>query len=236
MKKSASGAAFIAILAMGSVNAAEPADISGTWQIVGAVQELKTADGKTPPLTPQAAEVHKQNRAKWRAGDLSFDPSARCVSAGMPRALALPYAFKIFQSTQQVFFLFEWNHWYRIVKLTDKQREVPYPMSMGVATGQWNGNTLVIKTLGRRADNTLLDSSGLPHSERLQLIERMRLVDNDTLEDRITLHDPDTFTDTWDTVLTFKRRPAGTEIKEDVCLDRVDAGKPAIDWKKAQRE
>jgi hypothetical protein len=234
MKTSASGAALIAILAMQSVNAAGPADISGTWKIVGAVKELKTADGTAPPLTPAAAEVHDQNRTKWQAGDFSFDPSTRCVSAGIPRALTLPYPFKIFRSATQVFFLFEWNHWYRNVRITDKERDVPYPMSMGVASGQWEGDTLVINSVGLRADNTLLDSSGTPHSERLHLTERVRLVDRDTLQDRITIDDPMTFSRTWETVLTFKRQPAGTEIKDDVCLDRVDATQPAIDWKKAQ--
>jgi hypothetical protein len=235
MKKSASSAALIAILTISSVNAAGPADISGTWKVVGAIKELKATDGKPPPLTPAAAEVYQQNRAKWQAGDLSFDPNTRCVSAGIPRSLTLPYAFKIFQNATQVFFLFEWNHWYRNVRLTDKERDVPYPLAMGVASGQWDGDTLVIKSVGLRADNTLLDSSGMPHSERLHLTERMSLVDHDTLRDRITFDDPETFTRTWDTVLTFKRQPAGTEIKEDVCFDRTDAKQPAIDWKKAQR-
>ena len=236
MTMSASGAALIAILAISSLKAAEPADIGGTWKIVGAIKELKTTDGKTPSLTPTGAEVYKQNRAKWQAGDLSFDPSARCISPGLPRALTLPYAFKIFQSDKQVFFLFEWNHWYRNVRLTDRELEVPYPMSMGVATGHWDGNTLVIKTVGLRADNTLLDSSGMPHSERLQLTERVTLVDRNTLRDRVTIDDPDTFTHTWNTELTFKRQPTQTEIREDVCLDRVDTNQPAIDWKKARKK
>jgi hypothetical protein len=236
MTASASSAALLALLAMSGVRAADPVGISGTWKIVGAIKELRATDGNAPPLTPAATLVYKSNRAKWQAGDLSFDPTARCVSAGMPRSLTLPYPFKIYQNATQVFFLFEWNHWYRNVRITDKEREIPYPLSMGVASGQWSGDTLVITSVGLRSDNTLLDSSGLPHGERLHLTERMRLVGRDILQDRISIDDPETFTRTWDTVLTFTRQPADTEIREDVCLDRTDAKQPAIDWKKAQRQ
>lgn len=223
------------LLVVSGIAAANPPDLSGVWQVSGVVQELKTTDGKAPPLTPEAAKRYAENRALWRAGDLSFDPSARCISAGMPRVLTLPYPFKIFQSAERVFFLFEWNRWFRTVKLTQNDLEVPYPMSMGVARGRWQGDTLVVEISGLRADNTLLDSAGMPRSEQMQLTERIRLIDRNTLEDRLSIHDPATFTVSWDTVLRFKRLPAGAEIKQDVCLDRVDAGQPAIDWKKALR-
>lgn len=226
---------MILAFTMSGIAAAAPPDLSGVWQISGALQELKTANGKTPPLTAEAAKRYAASRAQWQAGDLSFDPSARCISAGMPRALTLPYPFKIFQSSEHVFFLFEWNRWFHTVKLTQDALEVPYPLSMGVSRGRWEGDTLVIETTGLRADNTLLDSTGLPRSEQMQLTERIRLIDRNTLENRLSIQDPATFTAPWDAVLRFKRLPAGAEIEQDVCLDRIDAGQPAIDWKKTLR-
>jgi hypothetical protein len=66
----------------------------------------------------------------------------------------------------------------------------------------------------------------------MQITEKMRLLNPTTLEARLTIDDPETFTRPWDTVVRFKKMPEGTEIKEDICLDRLDAGKPAVDWRR----
>jgi hypothetical protein len=205
------------------------------WQVIGRIQELKTVDGKTPPLKPEAAQVYARHQAQWRAGDLSFDPTAKCISPGMPRILYLPYPFRIIQRPQRMTYLFEWNYWNRHVYLDGKNWEAPYLLSLGESNGHWQGDTLVIHTDSLRADNTLLDSAGMPHSENLMLTEQLRLVNGGrVLEDRIHVEDPDTFVHPWDTVVRFRRLPDSTEIGLDVCLDRVQAGKPAVDWSRAR--
>lgn len=224
-------AGLLAGLMIGGAAVAAP-DFSGVWQAEKAIQELKTVDGKAPPLKPEAAKVYAANKAKFNQGDLSFDPTAGCISPGLPRILYLPYPFEIIQNDQKMTYLFEWNYWNRHVYLGDKAKEVPYPLSLGLSHAKWQGKTLVITTTDLRADNTLLDSMGMPRGESLKLTEKLRLVDNNTLEARFTINDPETFTKEWDTVLRFKRQPKGTDIKEDICLDRVDAGKPAVEWKR----
>jgi len=205
-------------------------DFNGVWQVEKAIQELKTVDGKTPPLKPEAAKVYEEHKKQWKAGDLSFDPTAKCISPGLPRMLYLPYPFEIVQAQNKLVYLFEWNYWNRRVYLTDKVKEVPYPLSLGQSQGKWQGDTLVIKTTDLRADNTLLDSAGMPRSESMTITEKMRLVNPNTLEVRFTIDDPETFTRPWDTVVHFKKLSQNSEIKEDICLDRLDAGKPAVDW------
>ena len=54
--------------------------------------------------------------------------------------------------------------------------------------------------------------------------------------DRITIDDPDTFIHPWDTVVRFRRLPSDTEIPQDICLDRTDAGKPAVAWSRRLSE
>jgi hypothetical protein len=61
----------------------------------------------------------------------------------------------------------------------------------------------------------------------MKVTERFRLIDADTLEDRITIEDPAYFTRPWEAVLTYKRQPAAL-FPEDVCLDRLEANKPAL--------
>jgi hypothetical protein len=225
-------AAIVGLLGGTAVaRAAGHVDLSGVWQVIGRHVQLKTTIGQTPPLNPQAASTYALNAAKWRAGDLSFDPTAKCVSPGLPRIMTLPYPFKIFQSGTLVFFLFHWNHWFRYVEVTDKSQQVPYPMSMGVARGRWEHNVFIIDTVGLRADNTYLDSAGMPRSEDMRIEERLVLKNSGRLlEDKITIDDLKTFDRAWETVLEFRKLPDGMDIKEDVCLDRVDAGQPAVDW------
>lgn len=222
-------AAVLAGLMIGGMAHAAP-DLSGVWQAEKAIYELKTVEGKAPPLKPEAAKVYQEHKSKWQARDLSFDPTARCISPGLPRMLYLPYPFEIIQRPQKLTYLFQWNYWNRHVYLTDKAKEVPYPLSLGLSHAKWQGDTLVITTTDLRADNTLLDSAGMPRSESMKITETLRLVDNNTLEARFTFNDPQTFTRPWDTVVSFKRQPKGTEIREDICLDRTDAGQPAVDW------
>lgn len=214
-----------------SAGAQSRPDFNGVWRIVDPGRALAPLDGKPLPLKPAAQKVYAANQRKVRAGDLSFDPTAKCVAPGMPRILTLPYPFEIVQGRRKVAFLFQWNYWNRQVDLTARERDVQYPLSDGFAKGTFSGDTLTIDTIGRRADNTLLDSMGMPNSEALHLVEQLRLTDDSqTLEDRITIDDPQTFTRPWTTIVKFRRQPAGTEIPEDVCLDRLEAAKPAVAW------
>ena len=206
-------------------------DLSGVWEVAGKAPELRTVEGKAPPLTSEAQKLYEERRAKWKAGDLSYDPTAKCVSPGMPRVLYLPYPFQIIQRSKRITFLFEWNYWNRHVDMSGKALEAAYPLSLGESLGHWEGDTLVIRTNGLRADNTMLDAAGLPHSEELTLTEHLRLIEGGKrLEDRIRFEDPRTFTQPWETVVKFNRLPDTYEIKMDICLDRTDAGRAAVDW------
>jgi hypothetical protein len=100
------------------------------------------------------------------------------------------------------------------------------PTSMGVAVGHWESDTLVIESGGMR-DETMLDGAGLPHSDQIRLTERLRLLSKNVLEDRFAVDDPQTYTRPWETVMTYRRPPADS-AKEDVCLDRIRLGEPAV--------
>lgn len=228
MAACAAGALVMVLALPAAAAGAGTPDLSGVWMIASPITELKTRDGKTPPFNAAAANIYQQRRSQLKAGDLSFDPAAKCISPGIPRMLTLSYPFKIFQNDRYVLFSFQWNRWFRYAKLTKAKVEPPYPMAMGTSVGRWEGDTLVIDTDGLRAKNIFLDSAGMPLSDAMHLTERLRLVGPDALEDRITFSDPATFTNNWETVLVFKRQPPGTEIAEDVCFDRTDKGAPAI--------
>jgi hypothetical protein len=99
-------------------------------------------------------------------------------------------------------------------------------LTMGFPLGHFDGDTLVVRTVGL-SDATVLDTSGLPHSEQMVLTERLRVLPDGRLEDRMTIDDPETFTQPWETVLTF-HRDAAARVTDDVCPDRIASGQSAV--------
>jgi hypothetical protein len=90
--------------------------------------------------------------------------------------------------------LYEENTVFRQIFL-DGRRPVkdPEPRFMGYSTGKWEGDTLVVDTVGFN-DRTWLDAMGHPHSDALRLVERFRRRDTGHLEIEVTIHDPKSYT------------------------------------------
>jgi len=101
------------------------------------------------------------------------------------------------------------------------------PEPMGAADGKWTGNVFTIRT-AHLLGTTLIDSAGMPHSDGMKLTEKLRLISPDVLEDRILFDDPATFTKPWETVVTYRRQNSTLRNDEDVCLDRIRDGQPAV--------
>jgi hypothetical protein len=153
-----------------------------------------------------------------------------CVSPGMPRLALLPYPIQIIQRPKRIAFLYEWNNRHRAVDMMGKAPidDLSY---MGTASGRIEGESVVIETEGF-VDTKLLDAAGMPHSTALRLTERYRLNGRNTLINEITIDDPQTFTQPWKVTATYQRMPAGTEIHEDVCRERLMRKEPVFDLQK----
>lgn len=212
-------------IANAQVAAGEDA-LLGVWVPVAAPERLLTVDGQPPPLNAEAAEVHAARVERLAAGDTAFDQSTWCASPGMPRIMTMPYAFEIRRDGDFLAFMHGWYRWFRVVNLTGVEVDPPLPLTAGFPVGHWEGDTLVIRTVGL-SDVAVLDASGLPRSEQMVLTERLHVLPDGRLEDRITIDDPETFTEPWDTVLFF-RRDAAARVTDDVCPDRIAAGEPAV--------
>jgi hypothetical protein len=143
----------------------------------------------------------------------------------MPRMLTMAYPFEIRGDAERIAFIHGWYRWFRIVDMGPGTADPPLPLTMGFPVGHWEENTLVIRT-ANLIDTTVMDASGLPHSEALTLTEHLRVLPDGRLEDRITIEDPENYTQPWETVLTFHRDPAA-RVTDDVCPDRLAAGEPA---------
>lgn len=209
-----------------SVPAARGPDaLLGVWVPDAAPRRLLTADGAAPPLNAKAVALYAERQQQIAAGTANFDPTTWCAGPGMPRIMTMPYPFEIRRAGNYVAFLYGWYRWFRTVDMTAREIAVPFPTTLGFPAGYWDGDTLVIRTVGL-ADSTVMDASGLPRSDQSVLTERLRILPDGRLEDRITVEDPGSFTQPWDTILTF-HRDGRARVTDDVCLDRLGAGEPA---------
>jgi hypothetical protein len=216
--------------------AAEPPRLDGTWKLEHPQTLLTPADGGAIPFTDSGRKQYEADKASAAKGDYSFDSTmTRCSSPGLPRLMLTPDRFRIFQRPTIVTFMFEWNRLLRQIDMPGSLTKLRHASALsgrfeigtmkGVTHGHWEGDTLVAES-SHFMDGKLLDNL-VQGSDQLELTEHIRLRDKDTLEDRITVTDPDTFTRSWDAMLTYKRQPNDT-FPEDVCLERRDAGKPPL--------
>ncbi len=132
--------------------------------------------------------------------------------------------FEIMQRDKAVYFVSQVNRLPRRAYFNEKLPTDVDPEYLGFSVARWDGDTLVIDSAGFR-DVTLLDDSGLPHSEDLHLTERYTLSkDGKELHARFTIEDPKTFTRPWEARAEYKKLP-GYEIPEEVCADQLASKK-----------
>jgi hypothetical protein len=178
-----------------------------------------------PPLQPWAAERYRTAKPGYgpHASANPQDPVLNCLPPGVPRILLMPFPMQIAQVPGEVLMIFEYDHFVRAI-YTDGR---PHPKDldptwMGDSIGKWEGETLVVDTIGFN-DKTWLDMVGHPHSDALHLSERIRRADHNTLQDDVTIIDPKAYTEPWTGQQIFVLRPRwrlGEYICEDNMTDR----------------
>jgi hypothetical protein len=190
-------------------------DFSGVWVTSGPTGDI--SDGLMPgeeiALLPAAAALMKSRMA-------ADDPEARCLPTGVPRVA--PYPWRIVQApafgkATHLFFLFEGNiHSYRQVFMDGREHPEDLEATWyGHSVGHWEGDTLVIETVGFN-DLFWFDFVGHPHTEQLRTLERYTRTDEGTLEIVTTINDPGAYAKPFTVKFTATLRP-GWELMEYIC-------------------
>jgi hypothetical protein len=194
-------------------------DFSGVWTQDRMSNSL-TEKGTEAPLTAWGkAQLSANQPAHGNDQTLaSTDPVHNCFPPGIPRLYFEPFPMEIMQAPGRVVVVFEYDHFVRYINTDGRQHPADLSATwMGNAIGHWDGDTLVVDTIGFN-DKTWLDRVGHPHSDALHLIERLRRTDHDTLVDDITIDDSKAYTKPWTAQRVFKLKPKW-EIIEFVCED-----------------
>lgn len=166
------------------------------------------------PYRPFVAAMVKKRTADQGRDD----PVARCLPAGAVRLLTFPPPRKILQSPDEIVILSERDVTFQQI-FTDGRPLPgdPAPTPNGYSVGQWQGDTLVVESIGFR-DGTWLDRNGSPLSDEAKITERFHRANFGLLEVAMTVNDPKYYTHPW-TVTLKQRIVLDTELLDYYCQD-----------------
>ena len=193
-------------------------DFSGVWQGGGPVGDLAQGmpKGETIPLNAEGIKIMSARQSK-------DDPEANCLPTGVPRTA--PYPWRIVQTPTHIFILFEGNiHSYRQIFVDGRKHpEDPDPTWYGHSVGHYEGDTLVVDTIGFN-DKFWFDFRGHPHTEKLHTLERYTRKDLGTIVVETTIDDPGVYAKPFTVSFTGRLRP-GEELMEYICQENEQDAK-----------
>ena len=166
------------------------------------------------PYQPWAAEIVKQRAAD----DSRDDPHVRCLPDNPPRHWGLPHLNKIVHTPKLLVVLYEVNAMYRQIFSDGRPLpDDPTPGWNGYSTARWEGDTLVVQTIGFR-DSLWIDLHGSPMSDAAKMTERLRRPNYGMLDVEITVDDPKVYTRPW-TVRMDQVIELDTDLIDEFCLE-----------------
>jgi hypothetical protein len=136
-------------------------------------------DYRNPILTPQAAAVVKQKGELAVAGKGFPNAQDQCRPLAPPFTFAMQLGFAMLPTKGgDIIILNDQNANVRHIRMNAAHPAKLAPSSMGDSVGRWDGDTLVIDTVGVKVDPfTSVDRFGTPQSDAMHVIERYRLID-----------------------------------------------------------
>ena len=175
-------------------------DLTGVW--IGTPRGQVSFSKEQLPMRLKAEHDYKYNTVDASKpsspGRKQLDPHiVNCAPPGVPRLWLFDRPFEIIQTPEQVVIYYEEDHNFRQIWLDGREHPSDFGHSwVGHAIGKWDGDTLVVDTVGLRKE-PWFDGAGHVNSDDLHLIERIRRTDKTHLVIDITVDDPKAFRAKW---------------------------------------
>jgi hypothetical protein len=201
-----------------SSNPAYPYVPNGTGQ----QPTYRISDVTNPNLKPWVRDFMKKDDDEVLAGKIGFTPRASCMPAGVPAFMNYGGFQPLFflQTPKAVWLIHTGNQEVRRIYLDVPHSENPKPSWYGESIGHYEGDTLVVDTIGMN-DKTFIDYFRTPHTTKLHVVERWRVVENGrSLEVTFTVDDPDAFNEPWSAIRRYRGAPIELHAQpEEVCAE-----------------
>jgi hypothetical protein len=203
---------------------AAPFDLTGNWFIDTSESPDAWRFGPPYPKLTAAAQVHfdaSQRAAK--EGKVYRDDIGQCWPAGLPLIMTRYWPMAMVQIPTAIYMVSGFMNSLRIVYLDGRSHTEPDIIVRtfnGESIGRWEGDTLVVDTIGFRGDHHWMDQGGasIPAGEQLHIVERIRLInEGKQLEIEYTMTDPEYWEGEWKSSKRFNRVD-DVDIQEVSCL------------------
>jgi hypothetical protein len=179
----------------------------------------RIGDLRNPNLKPWVKERMKKDNDEVLAGKIAFTARSSCMPAGVPGFMASggPTPLYFVQTPKEVWMIFSGDQQVRRVYMDVPHSESPKSSWYGESVGRYEGDALVIDTIGQN-DKTVLDPYRTLHTDKLHVVERWRTVDGGKMiEVTFTVEDPGAFDQPWSAMRRYRR--VQEEMAEDVCAE-----------------
>ncbi len=194
-------------------------NVTGNFSNPGSFKPITTVGSNPPPLNAEYDKKWKTSLAAAQQGEPINDPTANCEWPGTPFIIMSTMPLEFIIQPDRVVILYEWMS--QVRRIYTDGRKVPEeldPSYGGFSTGHWEGDTLVVDTVGLRGD-TVIEPSGLEHTDQLTVHERIRKVAPDLIETEVTMTDPGAFTKPWKASIQYHRQAPDFRILEYPCTE-----------------
>jgi hypothetical protein len=204
-------------------------DLTGPWMGGGSDQDMESdgglKKGELDALLLPLARAAKAERSKAIYGE----PYIYCLPMSVPRINPYPWKFVMAYTSKGLQFIYLLHETgdagaHRVVYMDGRKHPVdPLPTWWGHSTGRWEGDTLVIDTIGYN-DKFWFDAVGTPHTEKLHTIERWTRLSYGTLINDFTIDDPGTFTKPVQLRFVARIVKPGIDLMEYICAENNQIG------------
>lgn len=207
--------------------AADGPSLTGVWVMppqrgARADPKLRLPAAPPPQLNAKYRAAYDTSEKARKEAEARGEPLASnrtmCLPDGMPKLMSTTFPVEILETPGKVTMIAEFDTQVRHIHLGAVHPpidELEYNF-FGRSIGRWEGDTLIVDTIGLRDSTVMFDY--VPHSESLQVIERFRLLEPDLLQVTITMTDPLVLTQPWTVIRLFSRERGG-KLGEYVCTE-----------------
>lgn len=204
-------------------------------------------DYMNPILKPAAAAVVKKAGELSLGGRINPDPSNQCQPFSPPYAFTIELGVEFVWNGDELLMLYPQDDQVRHVRMNSTHPAKVIPSAMGDSVAHFDGDTLVIDTIGVRLSRvSMVDRYGTPMSPAMHLVERYRLVDVNDAKAALARHirragqagafpvdpksdkglqltykveDPEVFTTPWTAQITYLR--SLQPWSEQICAENI---------------
>ena len=197
-----------------ALSSKDPHDLSGVWFIRSYNRQINATTGRVPDLTPLGKKERDLRVEQEKQGTPVADASAYCWPHGVPRVMNSPYPIQMIQKPDEIVIVHEVAHNVRHIYMNTPHSTPVKTAFMGESVGHWEGDTLVIDTVGLAPQAVL--QTGVTHSKNEHIVERYRLSEPNMLEVKTTIEDPGVLAKPWETNARYLRHPEYS-LAEYIC-------------------